>query len=96
MIQQGFKRIGHGGMSFNRVRKSGIFYGMFEREGYGFPVNFAQGAMDDYQDGDYKESKGNPKQKIIRRIMLNYERDYAAWKHAFEQELLEEFRQREL
>lgn len=90
-VQLGFAGIGHNGMSFVKIRKSGLFYELLSREVHGLAVSFATIAHDDYLAGGYKESKGNPKQKVIRRIMLMYERDYAAWKSAFETELKEEF-----
>ncbi len=92
VIQNGFKAIGYNGMSFLRIRKSGLFYEMFRREVHGFAISFATIAHDDYLAGNYKESKANPKQKVVRRIMLTYEKDYAAWKNAFAEELMEEFR----
>lgn len=88
-VQAGFKNIGHDGMSFLRIRKSGIFCEMFGREVHGLAVNFAPVAHDDYLAGDHVESKANPKQKVVRRIMLAYERDYAAWKNAYSDELME-------
>lgn len=90
-VQLGFKNVGKSGMSFLKIRKSGIFYEMFRREVQGLIANFASVAYDDYVSGDYKESDSNPKQKIVRRIMLTYERDYAAWKNAFSTELKEAF-----
>lgn len=90
-VQLRFKEAGYNGMSFLRIRRSGIFYEMFRREVHGLAVNFAPIAHDDYLAGDYKESKANPKQKCVRRLMLIYEKDYAAWKSAFEEELKEEF-----
>lgn len=96
VIQKGFQAIGYNGMSFLRIRKSGIFYTMFSTEVRGLPVNFAAAAFDDYAVGSYKESKGNPKQKVVRRLMLMYEKDYAAWKNAFEKELMEEFDLKEM
>lgn len=95
-VQAGFKEIGHDGMSFLRIRKSGIFYEMFSREVKGFAVNFATVAHDDYLLGDYKQSNSGSKQKSVRRIMLMYERDYASWKNAFRDELMEEFKLEEM
>lgn len=91
-VQRGFQQIGHGGMSYLRVRKSGLFYEMLRREVHGFLINFAPIAYDDYMSGNHKESNPSSKQKTISRIMLMYERDYAAWKKAFDRELREEFR----
>ena len=90
-IQLGFKQIGYNGMSFLRIRKSGIFHRMFSAEVRGLAINFSPVAFDDYAAGNYKESKTNPKQKVVRKLMLAYEKDYIAWKKAFRKELIEEF-----
>lgn len=84
--------IGKPGMSYIKVRKSGIYYNMLMREVRGFHVNFYTVAHDDF---DHSTNHDSPtpeaKQKMISRTVLNYLRDYAAWKKAFEKELRNEF-----
>lgn len=86
-----FNLAGFSGMSFARVRKSGIFYEMFKREVKGIPVNFYEIGNDDFVFEGKKPTPGQTKQKILRRIIFGYEKDYAAWKRAFAEELTKEF-----
>lgn len=87
----GFRSAGYGGMSFIRIRKSGIFHEMFRREASGIPVNFYEVGYDDFVFDGRKATRGQTKQKVLRRIILGYEKDYEAWKRAFEPELKKEF-----
>lgn len=86
-----FRSAGFDGMSFARIRKSGIFYEMFKREIKGIPVNFYEVGNDDFVFEGKKPTPGQTKQKILRRIIFGYEKDYAAWKRAFAEELKQEF-----
>lgn len=88
--QLGFTNAGHGGMSFLRIRRSGIFYEMLSRELKGFDVNFYTVAHDDFDYG-HRDEDVTPIRKSLRRSILMYERDYAAWKKAFAPELMQEF-----
>ena len=90
-VQVGFVSSGYSGMSFVRVRRSGIFREAFRREVKGIPVNFYEVGHDDFVFTGKKPTQGQTKQKILRRIILTYEKDYEAWKRAFEKELKEEF-----
>ncbi len=91
-VQLGFKTAGHPGLSFDRIRKSGIFYEMFFREVVAkLPPNFYSFAHDDFEFGRTRQISQRSKQKSIQRINDMYNRDYAAWKRAFESELREEF-----
>lgn len=90
-IQLGFSNAGYGGMSFLRVRRSGIFYGMLIRELKGFEVNFYTIAYDDFDYG-HRDEDVTPTRKSLRRSILMYERDYASWKKAFENDLMQEFK----
>ena len=90
-VRLGFIESGHAGMSYIRVRKSGIFREAFWREAKGLPVSFYQIAHDDFVFEGKKPTAGQTKQKILRRLIRSYEKDYEAWKRAFEQDLKEDF-----
>lgn len=90
-VRVGFIESGHAGMSYIRVRKSGIFREAFWREAKGLPVSFYQIAHDDFVFEGKQPTAGQTKQKILRRLILVYEKDYEAWKRAFENELKEDF-----
>ena len=91
-VRLGMIAAGRAGMSYIRIRRSGIFREAFKREVKGIPVNFFQVAHDDFVFEGKHATQGQTKQKILRRIILAYEKDYEAWKRAFEKELLEEFK----
>lgn len=90
-VQAAFKAAGHPGLSFDRIRKSGIFYSMLQREVLGIPPNFFTIAHDEFDEFHKEPVAPAAKQKTITRIVLMYNRDYAAWKKAFSKELKEEF-----
>ena len=90
-VRFGFSESGHPGMSYIRIRKSGIFSESFSREARGVPVNFYQVAHDDFVFDGKTATAGQTKQKILRRLILSYEKDYEAWKRAFENELKHDF-----
>ena len=83
--------IGKNGFSYVKVRKSGLFYGMMKREVRGFVPNFYTIASDDYDYDDHKDVTQDIRKRTIARAVMNYKRDYTAWKKAFRNELLEEF-----
>ena len=91
VIADRFTSAGYSGMSFNRIRKSGIFFRTLQSELKGFPVNFYEVGHDDYIHTGKVETAGQTKQKILRRTILSYEKDYEAWKIAFETALKEAF-----
>ena len=90
-VRIGFMESGHGGMSYIKIRKSGIFREAFWREARGLPVSFYQIAHDDFVFEGKRPTAGQTKQKILRRLILGYEKDYEAWKRAFEQDLKKDF-----
>ena len=91
-VQSGFKAAGHPGLSYDRIRKSGIFYEAFSREAIAeIPPNFYTLAHDDFELGHPEPVSPGAKHKSIQRINAMYNRDYSAWKRAFEPELREEF-----
>lgn len=90
-VQTGFKNAGHPGLSFDRIRKSGLFYAMLQREVLGIPPNFFTIAHDEFDAVHLEPVAPAAKQKTITRIVRMYNRDYAAWKKAFSQELKEDF-----
>lgn len=90
-VTSNMTQAGYSGLSFNRVRKSGIFYEALCREVRGIPVNFYEVGHDDYIHTGKKETAGQTKQKILRRIILNYENDYRAWKLAFAETIKQDF-----
>lgn len=70
-------------LSFCRVRMSGLFYRMAERERAGIPVDFSDAAL---QLMDGKEYSLHGREKLIHkqnRIERDYMEDYQRWKLAF-------------
>lgn len=70
-------------LSFYRVRMSGLFYRMAERERAGIPVDFSEAALQ-LMDGKTYSLSG--REKIIHkqnRIERDYFDDYQRWKLAF-------------
>lgn len=70
-------------LSFYRVRMSGLFYRMAERERAGIPVDFSEAAL---QLMDGKEYSLYGREKLIHkqnRIERDYFDDYQRWKLAF-------------
>ena len=59
-------------------------------------MSFYQIAHDDFVFEDKQPTAGQTKQKILRRLILAYEKDYEAWKRAFEQDLKKDFGLEEL
>lgn len=82
---------GHAGVSYNKIQKSGLFYGMLKREIKGFVPNFYTIACDDYERNKHKELSDAIRKKSIARTVLSYKKDYDIWKKAFNEELKEEF-----
>lgn len=91
LIQSYMKEIGRVDFTFQKVRRSGLFYETFRREVRGLAPNFYTIAVDDYERDNHKPVTESIRKRTISRGNLNYERDYSAWKRAFEQELKEEF-----
>ena len=90
-VQAGFKNAGHTGLSFDRIRKSGFFYSMLQREVLGIPPNFFTIAHDEFDEVHKEPVAPAAKQKTVTRIVRMYNRDYAAWKNAFSKELKGDF-----
>lgn len=70
-------------LSFYRVRMSGLFYQMYERERAGIPVTFSEAAI---RVMDGKTYSLNGREKIEHkqnRIERDYMEDYQRWKLAF-------------
>ena len=74
-VKVGFSSSGNNGMSYIRIRKSGIFREAFRREVKGIPVNFYPIAHDDFVFDGKQPTAGQTKQKILRRAILSYEKD---------------------
>lgn len=55
------------------------------------PLSSCQIAHDDFVFEGKRPTAGQTKQKILRRLILGYEKDYEAWKRAFEQDLKKDF-----
>ena len=91
-VHGAMKEIGRNGMSYVKIRKSGLFYGMLSRELKGFTPNFYTIACDDYDRDKHKEVTPVIRQRTISRGVRGYKRDYELWKKAFESELKEEFK----
>ena len=75
-------------LSYDRVYMSGVFYQMLQRERLGKVVDFEDRAQREYDEkemkGKYKSTLKGAKRKTIRRIALEYEKDYQLWKKAFD------------
>ena len=70
-------------LSYNRVRDSGMFYRMYQREQEGFRVSFSAVALEYLRE----KNKDNP-DKVISRLEINrksssYLSEYKRWKKAF-------------
>lgn len=62
---------------------SGIFYRMYCREVDGFPVDFTEDALNEMKGKAYKVNKKFTIGVKQKRIMRDFEEDYANWKAAF-------------
>ena len=70
-------------LSFYRVRMSGLFYRIYERERAGIPVDFSEAAMRAMAGKEYS-IKGRIKlEHKQNRIEQDYMEDYQRWKLAF-------------
>lgn len=70
-------------LSFYRVRMSGLFYRIYERERAGIPVDFSEAAMRAMSGKEYS-IKGRIKlEHKQNRIERDYMEDYQRWKLAF-------------
>lgn len=70
-------------LSFYRVRMSGLFYQMYEKERAGIPVSFSEAALR-VMDGKTYTLNGREKMTHIQnRIEKDYMEDYQRWKLAF-------------
>ena len=65
------------------IHLSGIFYRMYEREINGFPVDFTEDAINEMQGKEYKVNGRFTMNVKTKRIMRDFEEDYANWKTAF-------------
>ena len=91
-IQTYFKQAGHPGMSYVKIRKSGLFYQMLDREVHGMAVNFYTFAVDDFERDKHSDNVSeNMRRRMITRTANGYKQDYISWKKAFTNELKEEF-----
>lgn len=75
-------------LSYNRVRQSGIFYRMYERERAGLPVDFSEIALLDISQREkegveYKVGGGRTRASIKNYNVFLYKNSYEQWKAAF-------------
>jgi hypothetical protein len=69
-------------LSFYRVRMSGLFYRMYERERAGIPIDFSDAAIHAMENKSHSLT-GRAKKHKQNRIARDYMEDYQRWKLAF-------------
>lgn len=70
-------------LSFYRVRMSGLFYRVYERERAGIPVDFSEAAMRAMEGKTYSLTGRLKIEHKQNRIERDYAEDYQRWKLAF-------------
>ena len=73
----------HKRLSYERVKRSGIFYRMHEAEICGEPVDFFELANAAMADKEYALDKGRTKKNLIEREARAMMEEYQSWKLAF-------------
>lgn len=92
-VSKELSAIGRGGLTFQRVRRSGIYYRFFQKELNGDRLDFHAAAKEDleYENKALERCPGVKSQAFIRAAG-RYRDGYSAWKSAFSEELMYEFR----
>jgi len=70
-------------LSFTRVRRSGLFYRIYEMERTGLPMDFADAALRVLGEKNYAKREDETRQEMERRIKRELESDYDRWIMAF-------------
>lgn len=70
-------------LSFYRVRMSGLFYRVYERERAGIPIDFSEAAVHAMEGKTYSLTGRVKIEHKQNRIERDYMEDYQRWKLAF-------------
>lgn len=70
-------------LNYIRIRQSGVFFRMFQREIRGFDVNFTEISIEELQDKGYETSGSVLTCNRVYKYAWKYKKEYERWKQAF-------------
>lgn len=70
-------------LNYTRIRQSGVFFRMFQREIRGFDVDFTEISIEELQDKGYETSGSVLTCNRVYKYAWKYKKEYERWKLAF-------------